>query len=226
MLFFHCPPPNADLTRIAADGLLGSGDEPVILHTTLDDARSAAEDGPILVVNGWALPDPPRAANAHRLKVERVPPAALCNADPYHPPRAVTAGGGYIGCRTDGDVALLLIHRRGVWDLPKGKQDPGETVEDCALREVREEIGIRDLRIVRPLGTTQHGYVRAGTYDVKTTHWFLMQTPERQFAPEAEEDIERVAWARWSVARTHIGYELLRRHMDQCEDAVRAALPE
>ena len=48
---------------------------------------------------------------------------------------------------------------------------------------------------------------------------------ERKLA-EAEEDIDRVAWARWSVARTHIGYELLRRHMDQCEDAVRAALTE
>ncbi len=226
MLFFHCLPPGAPLSRIATEGLSTTADAPLLLHTTLDAAESAAEGGPILVVNGRALPDLPRAATAHRMKVGHIPPEALCNTDPYHPPRAVTAGGGYIGCRTADDVALLLIFRRGVWDLPKGKQDPGETVEQCALREVREEVGIRTLRLVRPLGTTQHGYVRAGTYDVKTTHWFLMQTPERDFHPEAEENIERVACARWRVARAHIGYELLQRHMDRCEADVRSALPD
>lgn len=224
MLFFHCPPPDADLARIAEVGLTAEASEGVMLYTSLDDAQAAAEGRPILVVRGVSLPAPPRTADARHLAVSCVPPSALCNADPYYPPRPVTAGGGYIGRRVEGDVALLLIFRRGVWDLPKGKQDPGETVEECALREVREEVGIDELRVVRPLGTTQHGYARGGTYDVKTTHWFLMQTPERRFDPEAEEHIERVAWARWHVARAHIGYELLRRHMDQCEADVRAAL--
>ena len=55
---------------------------------------------------------------------------------------------------------MLLIFRRGVWDLPKGKRDAGETIEACALREVREEIGVGELRLARELGTTVHDCAR------------------------------------------------------------------
>jgi 8-oxo-dGTP pyrophosphatase MutT (NUDIX family) len=148
------------------------------------------------------------------------------------------AGGGYVVCpldgapedkggdpdASDGEVALLLIHRKGAWDLPKGKRDPGETNEACALREVREEVGIDDLRATHPLGTTQHGYPDGEAYAVKTTHWYLMRTPERSFTPETREGIRRVAWARWPVARRHIGYDTLARHMDQVETQVRERL--
>lgn len=223
MLYFFCAPADADLDRFAREGVTADAGDGIPLYMTLDDARADCE-GPVLVVDETALPAPPRSASGRRVVVPHVPPEALCNVKPYHPPRPVTAGGGYVARPVDGDVAVLVIFRRGVWDLPKGKQDPGETVEACALREVQEEVGIDRLRILRPLGTTQHGYVRGGTYDVKTTHWFLMRTPENDFSPEVEEDIERVAWARWSVARRHLGYDTLRRHMARCEADVRAAM--
>jgi 8-oxo-dGTP pyrophosphatase MutT (NUDIX family) len=111
-----------------------------------------------------------------------------------------------------------------VWDLPKGHRDPGEALDACAAREVREEVGINHLRVRRPLGTTVHGYPDGDTYAVKTTHWFLMRTPERTFEPERGEGIRRVAPARWAVARRHIGYDTLRRHMDAVEATVRATL--
>lgn len=225
MLYFYCPSPDADLEALAADGLPAEDDgTPVRLYTRLDDARQSAGDAPVLVVDDQALDAPPQAADAHHVVLPAIPPAAFQNLNPYRPPRAVAAAGGYVACPLDDAVALLLIFRRGVWDLPKGKLDDEETVEACALREVREEVGIDVLHAVRPLGTTRHGYVRGDRYDVKTTHWFLMRTPERSFDPERREGIERVVWARWDVAYQHLGYDTLRQHMDRCAADVLAAL--
>src|SRR5690606_12255253 len=52
----------------------------------------------------------------------------------------------------------LLIFRRGKWDLPKGKLDPGEDLATCALREVKEETGLESVEIVEPLLITWHTY--------------------------------------------------------------------
>jgi 8-oxo-dGTP pyrophosphatase MutT (NUDIX family) len=113
-------------------------------------------------------------------------------------------------------VEVLLIFRRGAWDLPKGKLDPGETPEAGALREVAEEVGVglETLRLLRPLGVTVHGYPhpKRPTYAVKTTHWFAMATDAAGFRPQAEEDIEAVAWAPWAAAGARLGFESLRRH--------------
>jgi 8-oxo-(d)GTP phosphatase len=144
----------------------------------------------------------------------------LNNMRPEHeglPVRPVTAAGGYVIRRSDAGIELLMIFRRGVWDLPKGKLDPGERIEEAALREVREEVGISQLELVRPLGTTEHGYHEKGFYMVKTTHWFEMCTSETDFTPDTGEDIERVAWVPWAEARQCIGFETLRRHMDDVE---------
>jgi 8-oxo-dGTP pyrophosphatase MutT (NUDIX family) len=122
----------------------------------------------------------------------------------------VTAAGGLV-VRHDGDEPLLLlIFRRGAWDLPKGKLDGGETVAECALREVREEVGIDDLAITSEAGTTLHGYPEDGRYLVKTTHWYFMRTPERDFTPEEREGIEAVAWVPWAEAQRRLGYRTLR----------------
>ncbi|RYY61096.1 MAG: NUDIX domain-containing protein, partial [Chitinophagaceae bacterium] len=60
----------------------------------------------------------------------------------------IPAGGGLV--RTP-DNEYLLIHRRGKWDLPKGKLDEGETIEECAIREVEEETGVINLTLGAPL---------------------------------------------------------------------------
>ena len=223
MLFFYAAPATLDLPATRRHGLSGAGGTNLHLHAALADAE-AATDGPVLVVDATALSTPLPAPDAD-VRVASVPPDALQNVDPYRPPAPVTAAGGYVGCPLPNDVALLLIHRYGVWDLPKGTCEPGEAVDACAAREVREEVGIQQLDVLRALGPTQHGYSTGDTYAVKTTHWFLMQTPARTFTPQREEDIRRVAWARWDVARAHMGYETLRRHMDQVKTTVRKSLP-
>ncbi len=225
MLLFYAAPEGIDLEAASHQGLSSDDASPLRLHVSLDAARTDAT-GPILVVDASALPSPPTdtTATGTAVPLDHLPASALQNVDPYRPPQAVAAGGGYVARPVPEDIALLLIHRRGVWDLPKGHQDPGEDIESCALREVREEIGIDELHLLRPLGTTQHAYPDGETYAVKTTYWYLMRTPERSFAPERAEGIRRVAWARWAVARRHVGYDTLRRHMDRIEADVRRAL--
>lgn len=219
MLLFYAARPSLDLDAVRRHGLQGDDADGLQLHTSLDDATQTCS-GPVLVVDATKL-DVPLQSPAATVRVPAVSPAAFQNLAPYRPPRPVSAGGGYVGCPLPETVALLLIHRRGVWDLPKGHREPGEDIKTCALREVREEIGVDDLHVLRALGTTQHGYTKDDDYIVKTSYWFLMRTSERSFHPQRGEGIRRVAWARWSVAYRHLGYDTLRRHMTRVEADVR-----
>jgi 8-oxo-dGTP pyrophosphatase MutT (NUDIX family) len=91
---------------------------------------------------------------------------------------------------------LLMIFRRGKWDLPKGKLDEGETIEACALREVQEETGLK-AELQNFIGLTYHEYFdKYSQKDViKETHWFKMHTPDiQQLVPQTEEDIEQIEW--------------------------------
>jgi len=104
----------------------------------------------------------------------------------------IKAGGGLV-INPFGKV--LLIFRRGVWDLPKGKQDPGETLAQTAVREVREETGLADLKIIEKMGNGYHCYMMSKQRTLKRTRWYLMQTqtPD-QLILQKEEGIQDAAW--------------------------------
>lgn len=97
---------------------------------------------------------------------------------------------------------LLLIYRRGAWDLPKGKIDDGETIEQAAIREIEEETGVKRLSIIKPIplkesgqNITYHFYENDKTKCIKLTYWFLLQTQLNQhLVPQKEEDIEQAIW--------------------------------
>lgn len=220
MLHFYITTANR-LPTIASHGLEPSLTEEV--WTTLDDAQAAChERGPearLLIIDALAWSDAAGGAlpDLGAGPVVPVPAAAICNAQPYRAPRPVAAAGGYVVRPGRVGPEVLVIYRRGVWDLPKGKVEPGEEVAACALREVREEVGIDDLRLRRPAGRTVHGYVDGDAYCVKTTHWFIMETSETEFFPQHEEDIEAVRWMEWNEARRRVGYRTLRTHMDRLQ---------
>ncbi len=172
-------------------------------------AAQAAAKGPILVYESDRLP---RSADPVKLIISEAR-----NGAPYEAPQPIAAGGGYVIRRTRNGVEVLLIFRRGVWDLPKGKLDGNESREEGALREVEEEVGAKDLRIVRDLGTTVHDYRQGSRYIVKTTHWFEMVTLTKDFVPQAEEGIRDVRWWRWDDAKKVIGFDTLRAHMDSLD---------
>lgn len=98
---------------------------------------------------------------------------------------------------------VLLIFRRGFWDLPKGKVDEGETLEEAALREVKEETGLEGtLNILSKVffpdnlnEATYHTYPYKGKDALKISHWYLMQYAGKEtLLPQTEEDIEKAIW--------------------------------
>ncbi|PUZ21733.1 NUDIX hydrolase [Chitinophaga parva] len=104
----------------------------------------------------------------------------------------LTAGGGLI-VNTDGDV--LLMFRRGKWDLPKGKLDPGETIEQCAIREVAEETGLLSITLEHKITETYHYYAHKDQPLLKHTVWFHMRfTGTELTIPQIEEDIMDIQW--------------------------------
>ena len=88
---------------------------------------------------------------------------------------------------------VLFINRFNKWDLPKGKLEKGETLEECAVREVEEECGIFGLEVLKKLPTTYHIFKRKGKTILKITYWFLMKSSfEGILKPQIEEGIEKV----------------------------------
>ncbi|MCF1422488.1 MULTISPECIES: NUDIX hydrolase [Mangrovimonas] len=104
----------------------------------------------------------------------------------------VIAGGGKV-YNESGEV--LFIYRNDKWDLPKGKAEKKESIEETAIREVEEETGVLGLEIIRPLQITYHIFKRNGRNRIKVTHWFEMKTSYTgHLNPQENEGITKVSW--------------------------------
>jgi 8-oxo-dGTP pyrophosphatase MutT (NUDIX family) len=106
----------------------------------------------------------------------------------------ITAAGGLV---QNSNGEFLLMFRRGFWDLPKGKLDAGESIPDCAVREVREETGLQSLELGPFICTTTHPYFDTWLNKdvVKHTHWFsMLSLANDKLVPQTEEDIEKLVW--------------------------------
>ena len=69
--------------------------------------------------------------------------------------KIISAAGGLV---LNPKKEVLLIYRNNIWDLPKGWIEKNESIETAAIREVEEECGIFNLKIIKPLTTTYHIY--------------------------------------------------------------------
>jgi len=99
---------------------------------------------------------------------------------------------------------ILLIKRKGKWDLPKGKLDKNETLENCAVREVCEETGIKDISIVKSLIITYHTYTHKKEI-LKEVHWYLMTcSNDEGMQPQSEEDITEIKWEEMEEVRVKL----------------------
>lgn len=106
----------------------------------------------------------------------------------------IDAGGGVVFNDKD---EVLLIFRRGKWDLPKGKLDPGESIIDCALREVIEETGLQNLTLVGKLTSSLYCYREKEQLFYKQVQWFKMRTSDQHnLTPQLEEDITELKWVK------------------------------
>lgn len=104
----------------------------------------------------------------------------------------IVAAGGIVKNEKE---EILMIFRRGKWDMPKGKLDKGESIETCAVREVEEETGILDTKLLSPLTKTYHVYDEFGKHILKESHWFSMFSPGQQkLIPQLSEQITAIEW--------------------------------
>ena len=105
--------------------------------------------------------------------------------------KVIEAAGGLVKNKNN---ELLFIRRMGKWDLPKGKIEKGESLEQAALREVEEETGLKELILEEFLNNTFHIYTeRNGEKILKTTYWFKMTyVGNSQPIPQKEEWISKV----------------------------------
>jgi 8-oxo-dGTP pyrophosphatase MutT (NUDIX family) len=105
----------------------------------------------------------------------------------------VKAAGGFV---LNENNEVLMMFRRGKWDLPKGKMDKKETFEECAVRETEEETGLKNIKLLSPLITTYHTYHEGSKYVLKETKWFTMKVSgEQKLIPQATEQITKLEWA-------------------------------
>ncbi len=104
--------------------------------------------------------------------------------------KIVEAAGGVV---RKGDK-ILLIHRLGVWDLPKGKLDKNESFKEAAVREVEEECTVK-VKPEKKVCSTWHTYTQNGNRILKQTKWYAMTClDDSQMHPQAEEDIDQLLW--------------------------------
>ena len=103
----------------------------------------------------------------------------------------VEAAGGVVANDRD---ELLMIFRRGRWDLPKGHIDSGEDALTAAKREIEEETGVTGLTFVAPLCNTLHAYCVYGEWELKRTAWYELSAPSCPTKPQSEEGIVEAKW--------------------------------
>jgi ADP-ribose pyrophosphatase YjhB (NUDIX family) len=104
--------------------------------------------------------------------------------------KVVYAGGGLV---TNPNKEILFIYRSNVWDLPKGRVEAGESIEKTAVREVEEECGAEELKLIEHLLITHHLFYMDNIQQMKITHWFLMEADfQKNLKPQLEEGITKV----------------------------------
>jgi len=91
---------------------------------------------------------------------------------------------------------VLMIYRRGHWDLPKGKLDEGEDFQTAALRECKEEVGLEGLILYDKIINTYHVYREKNNARVlKKTKWYIIKYDGiKDPVIQTEEDIEKYIW--------------------------------
>jgi len=110
--------------------------------------------------------------------------------------KTIRAGGGYV---MNDRNELLMIHRRGFWDLPKGKLERNETMPECAMREVEEECGVKHLSIQSDAFITYHLYIENREWILKESHWYKMKCAFQPLHPQLEEQITQAVWVKLPV---------------------------
>jgi ADP-ribose pyrophosphatase YjhB (NUDIX family) len=120
-----------------------------------------------------------------------------------------TSAGGLIvdTARVDLPAALIArLDRRGrlLWSLPKGHIEEGETPEQAAVREIREETGIEG-GLLGELGVIDFWFVAEGKRVHKTVHHFLLRAQGGELS-DADIEVAEVAWVPLDEVEKRLAY--------------------
>jgi 8-oxo-dGTP pyrophosphatase MutT (NUDIX family) len=122
---------------------------------------------------------------------------------------AISAGGIVVRDAVEGPSLVIGMRRReraGIrWTLPKGTPNPGESLEQTAVREVAEETGL-EVRIVAPLPSIQYDFVQNGSRIHKTVHYWLMEPTGGDLA-QHDHEFEQVRWVTFAEAPSLLAFE-------------------
>jgi len=135
---------------------------------------------------------------------------------------AVAAGGVVV--RGSGDRLEVVLAGRdsdGTWVFPKGTPDDGETVEETALREVREETGL-DVEILRPIGQIEYWFAVPGQRVHKIVHFFLMRAVGGDISRH-DHEYDEVRWVAVDEARRLLTYDTYREMLERATHAPQEA---
>jgi 8-oxo-dGTP pyrophosphatase MutT (NUDIX family) len=106
--------------------------------------------------------------------------------------KVITAAGGLV---LNKHKEVLFIYRGNKWDLPKGRIEKGESIEETAVREVEEECGITNLVLNSFLIKTYHIFYMGNETRLKETYWYLMESDyQGELVPQEEEGITEVVF--------------------------------
>ena len=164
---------------------------------------------------------------------------SYANHDVISPSKDATVSNPY--CITKQSLEVLLIHRNGLWDIPKGKVEKNEQVAYTARREVQEEVGLEDPIITHFICTTNHEYEQKNKRYHKTTYWYGMidakeyraineinkkkktkpiDSMKFRFIPQVEEGITDVRWVEITKAQRWVAFDNLRDVLSQFTEQI------
>lgn len=110
-------------------------------------------------------------------------------------------------------VLALRKPQRGEYVLPKGRVEPNESLEAAAIREVQEETGYQNLRVLAPLGTEHVEFFREAEQVIRDETYFLMTLVDetRHFAADYDDAAEdravfELAWFPWAEAEAQMSF--------------------
>lgn len=137
--------------------------------------------------------------------------------------RSAMAAGGVV-LRGSGDAVEVVLTGRSsdhTWVFPKGTPDDGETIEETALREVREETGL-DVEIRRPLGAVEYWFAVPGERVHKVVQFFLMSATGGDVSRH-DREYDEVRWVPAPEARRLLSFDTYREILDRAIAAAQGA---